>query len=240
MNINIEEYTYRRDLNKLSLLNPNHIDSIALHHMAHPTHNLNQVTDWHLDGNKWSWCGYGYWIGFDGKIYEVRGHKYMNAGVMSHNGHIVSVGLQGDYSSGNPMPSAQYDSTVKLVHYLKSQLQNAKTVDVHSRWNYTTCAGKYFPLDYIKNDLKKYELQGVYITSNKVEIVEPVKEPIKEVVEKKEPVKEPENWKFNGINKLHEMGLLNSPDAWKEKIDEPMEVWAVMTILARIAEKSIK
>lgn len=44
-------------------------------------------------------------------------------------------------------------------------------------------------------------------------------------------------WKFEGIDKLAEMDLLNTPEEWKKKIDEPMPVWACMLILSRIAEK---
>lgn len=44
-------------------------------------------------------------------------------------------------------------------------------------------------------------------------------------------------WKFEGIEKLARMGLLNTPDEWIKKINEPMPVWACMLILSRIAER---
>lgn len=44
----------------------------------------------------------------------------------------------------------------------------------------------------------------------------------------------PVSWKTSGIDYLHSQGLLSDDDGWKDKIDEPMPVWAVTTILANI------
>lgn len=52
--------------------------------------------------------------------------------------------------------------------------------------------------------------------------------------------KDVDAWKFEGINKLANMGLLNSPDGWKAKIDEPLPVWAGFLVLSRIAEQFLK
>lgn len=45
------------------------------------------------------------------------------------------------------------------------------------------------------------------------------------------------NWKFDGIDYLDSLGLLSDPDGWKSKIDEPMPVWAAMTIVANALKK---
>lgn len=47
------------------------------------------------------------------------------------------------------------------------------------------------------------------------------------------------SWKYDGLNYLHEIGILNDLDLWKEKIDEPMPVWAVTLLMKRICEKTI-
>lgn len=52
------------------------------------------------------------------------------------------------------------------------------------------------------------------------------------------PATDVPDWKFQGIDYLASKGLVSSPDEWKEKINEPMPVWAVFTVLANI-EKSL-
>jgi hypothetical protein len=40
-----------------------------------------------------------------------------------------------------------------------------------------------------------------------------------------------DNWKFKALDELTEAGLLNEPLMWKQKINEPMPVWAVLTVI---------
>lgn len=44
------------------------------------------------------------------------------------------------------------------------------------------------------------------------------------------------DWKYGGIEYLAANGLLEDLDGWKEKVDEPMETWAVTLLLKRIHE----
>jgi len=141
----------------LTPLNLNKVDSIALHHMAHPTAGINEIHQWHLarydtvNGKKqyWKGFGYGYWIDFDGNIYEGRGLNY-NAAVNNQNGHIVSIGFQGDYDKAKTMPDKQYNAGIWLINYLKAKLPTVKVIDGHNHWNPTSCPGKYFPLAEMK------------------------------------------------------------------------------------------
>lgn len=144
--MNITKYTYRLDESRLDPVDINCIDSIALHHMEHATAGINDVTSWHMDENGWDWIGYGYWIALDGTRYECRGYKYINAGVKGHNGHVLSIGFQGDYSKPFEMPQVQFASGVELIRHLKSKLPNVKTIAGHNYWNDTKCPGEYFPL----------------------------------------------------------------------------------------------
>lgn len=159
--MNIQKYTYRLNASKLTPVNPDNIDSIALHHMAHATAGINDVTGWHMDENLWDWIGYGYWIGFDGTVHECRGYKHLNAGVADNNRHIVSVGFQGDYSKNVQMPDKQFNSGIEVIRYLKSKLPNVRTIEGHKHWNNTTCPGMYFPL--VKM------IQGVEVINVKIE-----------------------------------------------------------------------
>ena len=127
------------------------LDSIAIHNTG-SDNDINTDTDWHIDNNKWVFNGYGYYIDKDGTIYKVRGHEYMNAGVMFHNSHIVSVALRGNFEVNEPTP-LQLESLAYLIDYLKKECRNINTVAGHNKWNHTSCPGKNFTL----SNLEKYK-----------------------------------------------------------------------------------
>ncbi|MBB6217511.1 N-acetylmuramoyl-L-alanine amidase [Anaerosolibacter carboniphilus] len=43
-------------------------------------------------------------------------------------------------------------------------------------------------------------------------------------------------WKYEGIEYLEANGILNDPEGWKKKIDEPMPVWAVTLLMKKLHE----
>lgn len=129
---------------ELEPLNKSNIDSIALHHMAHPTWNFLDVHRAHQNKG-WIGIGYNWWVAYDGTIYEGRGFN-KGAGVGGHNSHIISIGFQGDYSTKKEMPKEQYEAGIKLIRWLRTQLPNLKKIDGHKYWNNTLCPGQYFPL----------------------------------------------------------------------------------------------
>ena len=121
--------------------------------MDHKSATVQDVTDWHMDDNKWDWIGYGYWVDFDGTIYECRGYEHLNAAVKNENHHTLSIGFRGQYTKNNLMPDAQFKAGVDLIKHLKSKL-NIKLVAGHYFWNETECPGKSFP---IVNMLRKVD-----------------------------------------------------------------------------------
>lgn len=121
------------------------IDSIALHHMAHPTWDIYEVDNAHKK-NGWIGIGYNWWVAFDGTIYEGRGFN-KGAGVGGHNSHILSIGFQGDYERVNKeMPKAQYNAGVELIRWLRKQVPSIKEIDGHKHWNSTACPRKIFSI----------------------------------------------------------------------------------------------
>lgn len=184
------------------------VDSIALHHMAHTTWTIYDVHNAHLqrDGGSWKGIGYNYWISLDGTVYEGRGLNE-GAGVLNHNGHVISIGFQGDYDNANKvMPDAQYNSGVELIQWLKSQIERIQTVAGHKYWGGTECPGRYFPLD----EMISGKLRG------------------------SQPV---DTWKYDGLKSLVSAGLVNDYDGWAKKINDPLPAWAAFIILNRIYEK---
>lgn len=139
------KFRYRLDETKLTLNDTSKLDSIALHNTG-SDNNIVTDTDWHMDGNKWSWIGYGYWVDKKGNIYECRGFKYQNTAVQDNNSHIVSIAFQGNYNVNYPMPKEQFEAGVELINHIKSKLPNITNIDGHKAWTETDCPGKYFPL----------------------------------------------------------------------------------------------
>lgn len=146
----------------LTPLNLNIVDSIALHHMANDTADIDTIHGWHLarDPDKngvgtWEGFGYNYWIDFDGTIFECRGLNRA-CGVGGKNGHIISVGFRGNYhyhataKYRTSMPDAQYNAGVWLINYLKGLVPTVKNVGGHKDFSATACPGQYFPLAEMK------------------------------------------------------------------------------------------
>ena len=138
----------------LQNLNLSKVDAIALHHMAHPTADVKTVEGWHINQG-WRAFGYNFWVGFDGTVYEGRGFK-LGAGVENQNGHIISIGFQGDYHSKEvTMPDAQFNAGVEIIKYVMEKVPSVKKTGGHGEFMPTACPGKYFPLEEMKTLVKR-------------------------------------------------------------------------------------
>ncbi len=130
------------------------IDSIALHHMDHPTAGFREIEDWHLQRG-FDAIGYNFWIDFEGNISVGRGWN-RGAGVANQNGHIISIGFQGDYEKKNTsMPQAQYQAGVQLIRWIQQKIPSAVNIGGHGDFAATDCPGKYFPLQQMKEEAQK-------------------------------------------------------------------------------------
>lgn len=139
----------------LQALNLNKVDSIALHHMAHPTADILEVQRWHLNQG-WRAIGYNFWIDFEGNVYEGRGLN-LGAGVANQNGHIISIGFQGDYDKSQSMPDAQFNAGIDLIAYLKGKISTIKKLGGHRDFMATDCPGRYFPMSEFQSGKKRGE-----------------------------------------------------------------------------------
>ena len=137
----------------LQYLDLSKVDSIALHHMAHPTADIKTVEGWHINQG-WRALGYNFWVGFDGTVYEGRGFK-LGAGVENQNGHIISIGFQGDYHSKDvKMPDEQFNAGIDIIKYVMEKVPTARFLGGHREFMSTACPGDYFPMEEFKT-LKK-------------------------------------------------------------------------------------
>lgn len=157
----------------LQPLNLKNVDSIALHHMAHPTADVKIVEGWHINQG-WRALGYNFWVGFDGTVYEGRGFK-LGAGVENQNGHIISIGFQGDYhSKETKMPDAQFNAGVDIIKYVLEKVPTIKKIGGHKDYMATSCPGQYFPLEEMKlllrRDVNMTLYNAIKIIKNKAEL----------------------------------------------------------------------
>ena len=140
----------------LQKINLSKIDSLAVHHMAHPTADIKTVEGWHIDQG-WRALGYNFWVGFDGSVYEGRGF-HQGSGVANHNHHIISIGFQGDYHSKPiDMPNEQFNAGVDIIKYVLEKVPTIKTIGGHGDYMATACPGRYFPLEEMKTLVKRGE-----------------------------------------------------------------------------------
>lgn len=147
----------------LQYLDLSKVDSIALHHMAHPAADIKTVEGWHINQG-WRALGYNFWVGFDGTVYEGRGFK-LGAGVENQNGHIISIGFQGDYhSKETKMPDAQFNAGIDIIKYVMEKVPSAKKIGGHCDFMATACPGKYFPLEEMKTLEKRGDDKLFYDT----------------------------------------------------------------------------
>lgn len=143
INFIIPDATIQDELYPLKLSN---IDAIALHHMDHPTAGFYEIEKWHLEKG-WAMFAYNFFVDFEGNVWVGRGWNQA-AGVGGNNGHIISVGFQGDYET-NPttMPKAQFDAGVELIKWIEGKVPSVEEVGGHGDYVATLCPGQYFPLD---------------------------------------------------------------------------------------------
>jgi N-acetylmuramoyl-L-alanine amidase len=139
--------------NALVPLNTDKVLFIVLHHPDAMMASPEDIHGWHLQAG---YAGFGYneYIRKDGTVYIGRGD---NIGAQCKNNNSKSYGicLEGDYDRETAMPQAQFDSLVERLKYHKGRFKNLVSIEPHSKFNPTSCPGKYFPLVEIYAVLKK-------------------------------------------------------------------------------------
>lgn len=148
----------------------NNPKSIVLHHIeaSRPgsTIPVTDVHQWHLN-NGWTGIGYHFYITKDGRIYRGRPENAIGAHAAGKNVNTLGIAVEGKYQSES-MPQAQRDSIIKVGEYLRRKYKIA-TVLGHKEVNSTSCPGKNYPLDSIRNEILKAPIED---TINKKPLVD--------------------------------------------------------------------
>lgn len=149
---------------KLTALDKSKLKYIVHHHMAHDTWDINDVHNYHKNGNGWSGIGYNYWIGFDGTIYKGRGLN-VGAHCLNYNSVSVGIGYQGNFKK-QKMTDAQVKAGAELVKYINKQVGKTLKNVGHKDLGNTACPGKNFRMSELKKLVEAKETSSN--TSKKV------------------------------------------------------------------------
>lgn len=122
---------------------------IVLHHAAAKTCTAADIDRWHKD-NGWSGIGYHYLIRKDGSIYRGRPEDTQGAHVLHHNADTIGICAEGDYSTEQTMPQAQYSAILSLIADIRTRYPDTDIVG-HRDIGSSDCPGRYYPLEDLKN-----------------------------------------------------------------------------------------
>ena len=130
------------------------VNKLVQHHPAHESWNIVQIHKYHRDSLKWLGCGYGFFIDFDGHIYEGRGEK-QGAHVLGRNSDTIGICYQGHFER-QEMTDAQLDSGIKLnVYLIKKYGLNVDDVIGHNELQATICPARNFRMTELKEGIEK-------------------------------------------------------------------------------------
>lgn len=209
----------------LQALNLAKVDSIALHHMATDA-DVKTIEQMHINRG-WRAIGYNFWVAFDGTVYEGRGFN-LGAGVENQNGHIISIGFQGDYhSKDRTMPDAQFNAGIDIIKYVLENVPTVKTVGGHKDFMATACPGQYFPLEEMKTLKKRGDLTMTQYEELKAEIKE-----LKETIKELQPIyydwtEACPEWSRPYVHKALEMGYIKGDEQGRLRLTD-MKIFSLV------------
>ena len=197
------------------------VDSIALHHMATDA-DVKGIEKMHVNQG-WRAIGYNFWVAFDGTVYEGRGFN-LGAGVDNQNGHIISIGFQGDYhSSARTMPDAQFNAGIDIIQYVLENVPSIRKIGGHKDFMATACPGQYFPLEEMKTLKKRDELTMAQFEELKAML-------IKLQPKYYDTLDACPEWARPYVQKALELGILKGDDGGKLRLTDD-RIWTLVVNL---------
>lgn len=172
----IKNFLYRRPL-YLTLIDPKNIDTIVIHHTGNDN-DIHANTDYHMDKLAWNYLGYGFYVA-NGIPLMVRGYKYMNAAVSSHNDHTVSIAVQGNYDK-DKVSDEDIEAVQECIYEILEHCPNVKYLMGHGEFGTTSCPGDNFPMNKLTLDKPVETVDNKYAT---VESVDKLREEIRRMKE---------------------------------------------------------
>lgn len=121
---------------------------IILHHAEASNCTVEDINRWHLN-NGWTGIGYHYFVRKDGTIYRGRPENAIGAHAVGANTNSIGICAEGRYNV-ETMPEAQKNAIKELIADIKSRYGNL-AVKGHKEVSNTSCPGKNYPLEELKN-----------------------------------------------------------------------------------------
>lgn len=160
------------------------------------------------------------------KLYDIPKAESALVRSMKMNPNLYSVSIEHEGTTGQ-LTEEQFQATLWLHRYIQDYIRN--------KWGHEIPMDREHILGHFEIDpLRKANCPGKDFPWEKL---------IKEL-QKKSQAKSEQKWRYEGVEFLHKQGILNDLKGWKEKICEPMPVWAVCLLKKRMIlkdeEKNIK
>jgi len=128
-------------------LNLNMVKYLILHHPDAVTASPQEINQWHKE-NGWNCGGYNEYIRKNGVTYIMRG-DHIGAQCLNFNSVSYGICLEGNYNIEKEMPDAQLKTVIERIKYHKNRMPYNVSIDIHSKFTDTTCAGQFFPFQKI-------------------------------------------------------------------------------------------
>lgn len=140
--------------NSLSNLPKSAVEFLVMHHMAHTSWDVQEVHNYHRNGNGWAGIGYHFFIAFDGTIYKGRGLDKLGVHAAGVNSKSLGIGFQGNFES-QQMTDAQVKSAIALIKHIYDYLGKEVPVKGHNEagTTATACPGRNFRMSELKAGL---------------------------------------------------------------------------------------
>lgn len=127
------------------------VEHIMLHHAKAKKASAQEIHQWHLSRG---WFGFGYneYIRKDGTVYIGRG-THEGAHCIGMNDTAYGICCEGDFDEETSMQPEQFEALTQRITALMKQYPRAKYIVPHKDYFATSCPGKNFPLEKIKQEV---------------------------------------------------------------------------------------
>jgi hypothetical protein len=176
------------------------------------------MSNYHVNTKGWQGIAQHLTLLPDGKWVTGRDFNIDPASIMGWNEGAFCIEMLGNFDIGcnkfgGEQAEAMFNFCAFFVAHMKLDIKTGVKFHSDSPSAGKTCPGSGIDREWFMNELK-----------GRTEDI-------------KLPPSDEEAWKYKAIDALASCGLLNNPEEWKAKINEPIPIWAAMIILNRIYQK---
>lgn len=200
---------------------------LIIHHAA-STGDVYAIHNAHL-AKGWKGIAYNFYIRTDGTIYEGRGWDKEGGHTEGYNSNSIGICMEGNYETTQDVPIAQQRSCIALMAEALSRYPSITSIGGHNDYNSTACPGQYFPKTNVISSAQIYSSvasaanmlvqKGVinspdYWVDNFFRVQNLGALIIKLGNSCKSYVTYNAQTVYNAINRLAEVGIIDSPGYW--------------------------